>query len=92
MPGGVGRHSQAYDPKAVTHEVRTKLLMMRSCEDRTLEPVCPIPDKSMPRSARPVPFNDGLAERPGAGSAWGTNPGACRREPPDPAGFDRVQL
>jgi hypothetical protein len=43
MPDGAGRHSEAYDPKAVTHEVRTKLLTMRSCEDRTAKSGSPLP-------------------------------------------------
>lgn len=42
MPDGAGRHGEAYDPKAVTHEVRTKLLTMRSCEDRTAKSGRPI--------------------------------------------------
>lgn len=43
MPDGADRHSEAYDPKAVTHEVRTKLLTMRSCKDPTAVSGCPIP-------------------------------------------------
>lgn len=43
MPDGAGRHSEAYGPRAVTHEVRTDLLTMRSCEDRTAKSGCPIP-------------------------------------------------
>jgi hypothetical protein len=62
MPGYARRHNEAYDPKAVTHEVRTRLLTVRYCDDRTPEPGCPIRVIAVLRSGphdRPDHASDG---------------------------------